>query len=58
VAQGGRKTPPNNIYPFINHSFSDSTVVTDTTTASESQPIILVEPATPLPQGIDVQEII
>jgi hypothetical protein len=58
MERGGRKTPPNNRSAFITHIFSDSTVVPNKTTTYEAQPIILVEPATPLLQGIDVQEII
>jgi hypothetical protein len=58
MAQGGRKTPPNNRSPVITHSRSYSIVVRNTTTTFEAQPIIHVEPTTLLLQRIDVQEII
>ena len=58
MAQGGQKTPPNNCSPVLTHSRSDSTVIPETATTSEAQPIIHVEPATLLPWGIDVQDII
>jgi hypothetical protein len=58
MARGGRKTPPNNRSPVVTRSRSDTNVTLETTTTSNDTPDIPVEPVTPLPQGIDVQEIV
>jgi hypothetical protein len=58
MARGGRKTPPNNRSPVIMRSHSDTNVTLETTTTSNNTPDIPVEPVTPVPQGIDVQEIV
>jgi hypothetical protein len=58
MARGGQKTPPNNQSPVRTRSHSDSTVVSNTTTTYETEPVIPlkqhspsipVEPRTPLP---------
>jgi hypothetical protein len=67
MARGGRKTPPNNRSPVRTHSRSDSTVVSNTTTTSETEPVIPlnqhspstpVEPTTPPSQRPYLQEIL
>jgi hypothetical protein len=58
MACGGRKTPPNNRSPVVTCSRSETNVTLDLATTSNTTPDILVEPMTPVPQGIDVQEIV
>jgi len=58
MAHGGRKTPPHAHTPVVTPSLSDTNVTLETTTTSNDNPDISVEPVTPLPQGIDVQEIV
>jgi hypothetical protein len=59
MARGGRKTPPPHTRsPVVTRSRSDNNVTLETTTTSNDNPEILVEPVTPVPQGADVQEIV
>lgn len=58
MARGGRKTPPNKRSPVVTHSHSETNVTLDPTTTSNTIHDILVESVTPVPQGIDIQEII
>jgi hypothetical protein len=58
MARGGRKTPPNNRSPIMMHSRLDTNVTLDLDTTSNATPDIPIEPMTPFPQGIDVQEIL
>jgi hypothetical protein len=58
MARGGRRTPPNNRSPVVTRSHSDPNVILDPATTSETTPDIPTEPVTPVPQGIDVQEIV
>jgi hypothetical protein len=58
MAWGVQKTPPNNRSPIITCSHLDSTIIPEIATTSEPQLVIPIEPATLLPQGIDVQHII
>jgi hypothetical protein len=59
MARGGRKTPPpHTLTLVVMHSLSDNNVTLETTTTSNDNPDIPVEPVTPVPQGVDVQEIV
>jgi len=67
MARGGRKPPPNNHSPVRTRSRLDSTVVSNTTTTSETElvipldqhsPSIPIKPMTPLPQRPDLHEIL
>jgi hypothetical protein len=59
MARGGRKTPPPHTHsPIVTRSHSDNNVTSQTTTTSNENPQITVEPVTPNPQGSDVQEIV
>jgi hypothetical protein len=58
MARGGRKTPPNNRSPIVTRSHSDNNVTLETTNTSNNTPDIPIELITPVPQGIDVQEIV
>ena len=59
MAHGGRKTPPPHTRsPVITRSRSDNNVTLETTTTSNDNPEIPIEPVTPVPQGVDVQEIV
>jgi hypothetical protein len=59
MARGSRKTPPPHTRsPVVTRSHSDNNVTSETTTTSNENPEILVEPVTPNPQGADVQEIV
>jgi hypothetical protein len=44
--------------PVVTRSFSDNNVTLETTTTSNNNPKIPVEPVTPSPQGVDIQEIV
>jgi hypothetical protein len=57
MARGGRKTPPNNHFLVVMCSRSETNITIETTTTSNDNLDIPIEPVTPLPQGIDVQEI-
>jgi hypothetical protein len=54
----GHKTPPHIHTHVIMRSLSDINVTLETTTSSNDNPNIPVEPMTPLPEGIFVQEIV
>jgi hypothetical protein len=59
MERGGRKTPPPHTRsPVVTHSRSDNNVTFETTITSNENPKIPVEPVTPVPQGVDVQEIV
>jgi hypothetical protein len=59
MARGGRKTPPPHTRTHVvTRSHSDNNVTLETTTTSNDNPDIPVEPVTPVPQGVDVQEIV
>jgi len=59
MAHGGRKTPPPHIrFPIVTSSCSDDNVTSQTTTTSNENPLITVEPVTPNPPGSDIQEIV
>jgi hypothetical protein len=59
MARGSRKTPPPHTRsPIVTQSHSDNNVTSETTTTSNENPQIPVEPVTPNPQGADVQEIV
>jgi hypothetical protein len=59
MACGSRKTPPPHTHsPIVTRSHSDNNVTSQTTTTSNENPQITVEPVTPNPQGSDVQEIV
>jgi hypothetical protein len=58
MAQGGHKTPPPpNRSPIVTRSRSFDSIPPQTATTSTEDPQITVEPATPNPTGIDIQEI-
>jgi hypothetical protein len=50
--------PPQTRTPVVTHSCSNTNFTLETTTTSNDTPDIPVEPVTPFPQGIDVQEIV
>jgi hypothetical protein len=58
MARGDHNTPPNKRSLVITRSRSDTNIILETTTTSNDTPGIPVEPVTPLPQGINVQEIV
>jgi hypothetical protein len=58
MARGGRKTPPHTRTPFVMCSHSDTKVKLEIATTSNNTPDIPMEPTTPIPQGIGVQEIV
>jgi hypothetical protein len=58
MACGGCKTPPHTHTPFVMCSFSNTNVTLETKTTSNNNPHIPIEPVTPIPQGIGIQEII
>jgi hypothetical protein len=59
MARGGHKTPPPHTRsPVVMHSRSDNNITLETTTTSNDNPEIPIEPVTPVPQGADVQEIV
>jgi hypothetical protein len=59
MAHGGRKTPPpHTLSPIVTCSHSDNNVTYETTTTSNENLEILVEPITPNPQGVDIHKII
>jgi hypothetical protein len=59
MAHGGRKTPPPHTRtPVVTRSHSDNNITLETKTTSNDNPDIPVEPVTPVPQGVDVQEIV
>jgi hypothetical protein len=59
MARGGCKTlPPHTHSSVVTRSFSNNNVKLETTTTSNNNPQFLVEPVTPAPQGVDVQEIV
>jgi type II secretory pathway component PulM len=59
MARGSRKTPPPHTRsPIVTRSHSDNNVTSQTTTTSNENPQITIEPVTPNPQGSDVQEIV
>jgi hypothetical protein len=59
MARGGCKTPPPHTRsPFVMRSRSDINVTLETTTTSNDNPKIPVEPVILVPQGANVQEIV
>jgi len=59
MAHGGRNTPPPHTHaPIVMRSHSENNITLETTTTSNDNPDIYIEPVTPVPQGVDVQEII
>jgi hypothetical protein len=59
MARGGRKTPPPPTRsPIVTRSHSDDNIVPQTTTTSNYDLWITVEPVTPNPSGGDIQEIV
>jgi hypothetical protein len=59
MARGGRKTPPPpNLSPIVTRSHLNDNIPPQTTTTSNDDPQITVEPTTPNPTGGDIQEIV
>jgi hypothetical protein len=59
MARGGRNTPPPpNRSPIVTRSHLNDNISPQTTTTSNDDPRITVEPATPNPTGGDIQEIV
>jgi hypothetical protein len=59
MARGGRKTPPPpNRSPIVTRSHLNDNIPPQTTTTSNDNLRITVEPTTPNPTGGDVQEIV
>jgi hypothetical protein len=58
MAQGGHRNPPNNHSPVMTCIHLEPNIIHDPTTMLETTPNILAKPVTPVPQGIDVQEIV
>jgi hypothetical protein len=59
MARGGCKTPPPpTCSPIVTRSHSNDNIVPQTTTTSNDNPWITVEPVTPNPPGDDIQEIV
>ena len=59
MARGGHKTPPPpNLSPIVRRIHSNDNIVPQTTTTSNEDLQITVEPVTPNPTGGDVQEIV
>ena len=59
MARGGLKTPPpHTLSLVVTRSHSDNNITLETKTTSNDNPHIPIEPVTPVPQGIDVQEIV
>jgi hypothetical protein len=59
MACGGLKTPPpHTCSPVVTCSRSDNNVTLETKTTPINNPDILVEPVTPVPQGVDLQKIV
>jgi len=59
MARGGRKTPPPPTRsPIVTISHSDNNIFPQTTTTSNNDLQITVEPVTPNPLGGDIEEIV
>jgi hypothetical protein len=57
MACGGRKTPPPHTHTHAAMcGRSENNVTLETSTSSNDNPDIPIEPVTPVPQGVNIQE--